>query len=100
MRARLIAQERDIISGTSSGGGRFVYESPLIEQGTILLGGTEMGLSFALRQQFFHKCVLLLIEHNERFTKGIILNRPTALELDGWRIWCGHGQVLFWRTCI
>ena len=89
MRARLVAQA----AGQEAPSAGFVYESPLIEQGTILLGGTQQEYGFALRQQFFHKCVLLLLEHNEGFTKGIILNRPSALQLDGWRVWCGHGQV-------
>jgi len=97
MRAKLVAQERQQSAGdgapVAEGGEGYVYESPLIEQGTILLGGTKQEFGFALRQQFFHKCVLLLLEHGPFFTKGIILNRPTALELDGWRVWCGHGQV-------
>ena len=90
MRARLVAQAAG--QETKQGDG-FVYESPLIETGTVLLGGTKQDSGFALRQQFFHKCVLLLLEHSEGFTKGIILNRPSALEIDGWRVWCGHGQV-------
>ena len=101
MRARLIAQEtssaaKNVTQETSSatdGAAGYVYESPLIEQGTILLGGTKMQFGFALRQQFFHKCVLLLLQHDEQFTKGIILNRPSAITMDGWRLWCGHGQV-------
>jgi len=36
---------------------------------------------------------MLLLHHDDTFTKGIILNRPSALEVDGWRAWCGHGQV-------
>ena len=95
MRARLIASQ-GFESPTSESGQKkqgFIYESPLIEQGTILLGGTEMEFGFALRQQFFHKCVLLLLQHDAHFTKGIILNRPSALTQDGWRLWCGHGQV-------
>ena len=91
MRAQLIAQESQA-DGTSASGG-YAYESPLIEQGTILLGGTEQDFGFALRQQFFHKCVLLLLQHDDSFTKGIILNRPSAMVVDGWRMWCGHGQV-------
>ena len=39
------------------------------------------------------RCVLLLLQHDDGFTKGIILNRPSALEQDGFRLWCGHGQV-------
>ena len=95
MRARLMAQaaaEGGATTPTKEDGG-YVYESPLIEQGTVLLGGTKQNFGFALRQQFFHKCVLLLLEHDEQFTKGIILNRPSALEMDGYRLWCGHGQV-------
>ena len=33
--------------------------------------------------------MILLLHHDESFTKGIILNRPSALELDGWRVWFG-----------
>jgi len=98
MRARLVAQEKassaqlpDASAPAPASG--WVYESPLIEQGTILLGGTKMDFGFALRQQFFHKSVMLLLQHDATFTKGIILNRPSALEVDGWRAWCGHGQV-------
>merc|ERR1711957_269574 len=36
---------------------------------------------------------MLLLQHDKSFTKGIILNRPSNLEIDGWRAWCGHGQV-------
>lgn len=137
VRARLVAGENKDKEGASSASDTaslpaesgFVYESPLIEQGTVLLGGTKQLFGFALRQQFFHsecvcttcvlqllffncysstavlqqnvffnccsstECVLLLLQHDEGFTKGIILNRPTAIELDGWRLWCGHGQV-------
>ena len=59
MRARLIASQgfEKEAPATSSGNSGFIYESPLIEQGTILLGGTKMEFGFALRQQFFHKCV-------------------------------------------
>ena len=93
MRAQLIAQESQAEGGTARESGSYVYESPLIEQGTILLGGTQQDFGFALRQQFFHKCVLLLLQHDDSFTKGIILNRPSAHVVDGWRMWCGHGQV-------
>jgi len=91
MRARLVAQESP--ASDTAGGSSYVYESPLIEKGSILLGGTKQAFGFALRQQFFHKSVMLLLQHDDGFTKGIILNRPSALELDGWRVWCGHGQV-------
>ena len=66
-----------------------MYESPLIEQGSVILGGTQQEFGFALRQQYFHKSVMLLLQHDDGFTKGIILNRPSAYELDGWRVWFG-----------
>ena len=91
VRARLVQQQ------AASAGQKLsdpsIFETPLIEQGTVLLAGTRMDFGFALRQQFFHKSVMLLIQHDDTFTKGIILNRPSALEVDGWRAWCGHGQV-------
>ena len=137
VRARLVAGENKDKEGASSASDTaslpaesgFVYESPLIEQGTVLLGGTKQLFGFALRSSSVHsecvcttcvlqllffncysstavlqqnvffnccsstECVLLLLQHDEGFTKGIILNRPTAIELDGWRLWCGHGQV-------
>lgn len=66
-----------------------VYETPLIEQGSVILGGTQQEFGFALRQQYFHKSVMLLLQHDSSFTRGIILNRPSAMELDGWRVWFG-----------
>ena len=35
-----------------------------------------------LRQQYFHKCVVLVVEHTPRFTKGIVLNRPVQHTLS------------------
>eukprot|EP00316_Scyphosphaera_apsteinii_P001127 CAMPEP_0119329650 /NCGR_PEP_ID=MMETSP1333-20130426/76351_1 /TAXON_ID=418940 /ORGANISM="Scyphosphaera apsteinii, Strain RCC1455" /LENGTH=546 /DNA_ID=CAMNT_0007338819 /DNA_START=61 /DNA_END=1698 /DNA_ORIENTATION=- len=98
VRARLVAQERlesqpntqvgDSARESPSEKG-FMYESPLIEQGSVILGGTQQEFGFALRQQYFHKSVMLLLQHDDSFTKGIILNRPSALELNGWRVWFG-----------
>ena len=90
LRARLVAQERAEKTEGSRGvddlGSSSVYECPLIEQGSVILGGTEQKFGFALRQQYFHKSVMLLLQHDKFFTKGIILNRPSALELGGWDI--------------
>ena len=85
-RARLVQQDQQ---GDSESDSSFVYETPLIERGTVILGGTQQDFGFALRQQYFHKSVMLLLQHDESFTKGIILNRPSALEIDGWRVWFG-----------
>ena len=32
---------------------------------------------------------MLLLQHDEGFTKGIILNKPSDYEIDGWRVWFG-----------
>ena len=82
MRARLVAQERQQSAGTpesasGDGDGGYAYETPLIEQGSILLGGTKQVFGFALRQQFFHKSVMLGI----RLVKG----KCTLLSGHGWR---------------
>ena len=96
LRAKLVAAEQR--EKASSGGDSsaaaaepegFVFESPLIEQGSVILGGTRQEFGFALRQQYFHKSVMLLLQHDDGFTRGIILNRPSAYEIDGWRVWFG-----------
>ena len=97
VRARLVAMEQleqadpDAPPGLSSPvvSGAPVYETPLIERGSVILGGTQQEFGFALRQQYFHKSVMLLLQHDDAFTRGIILNRPSAMELDGWRVWFG-----------
>lgn len=77
---------------------QWAYESgKIIEQGAVILGGVEQDFGFGLRQQYFHKAAILVLEHDETtFTKGIILNRPTDLVLDDdlnpdtkWRVWFG-----------
>ena len=92
-RAKLVAAQQageggDGGASTTPEGG-FMYATPLIEQGSVILGGTDQEFGFALRQQYFHKSVMLLLQHDEGFTKGIILNRPSAYEIDGWRVWFG-----------
>ena len=54
MRARLVAAEageRGAGAVAAEEAGSFVYESPLIEQGSVILGGTKQDFGFALRQQ-------------------------------------------------
>ena len=76
----------------------WAYDSGrLIETGAVLLGGVEQEFGFGLRQQYFHKAAILVLDHCEAtFTKGIILNRPTDLYLEDdlnpgakWRVWFG-----------
>jgi putative AlgH/UPF0301 family transcriptional regulator len=77
---------------------QWAYDSgTVIEQGAVILGGVEQDYGFGLRQQYFHKAAILVLDHDESFfTKGIILNRPTDLTLDDdvnpgvkWRVWYG-----------
>ena len=76
---------------------QWAYESgKVIEQGAVILGGVEQDYGFALRQQYFHKAAILVLDHQEAtFTKGIILNRPTDITLPDtlnnirWKVWFG-----------
>lgn len=78
-RAKLVAAERSDLDVDLDG---WAYESELLERGSVILGGLEQSFGFGLRQQYFHKAVILLLEHDEHFTKGIIINRPAKLLLD------------------
>jgi putative transcriptional regulator len=76
---------------------QWAYEAgDVIEQGAVILGGVEQEFGFGLRQQYFHKVAILVLDHGPTFTKGIILNRPTDLLLEDdvnpgkqWRVWFG-----------
>jgi len=77
---------------------QWAYDSgKVIEQGAVILGGVEQDFGFGLRQQYFHKAAILVLDYEEStFTKGIILNRPTDLLLEDdvnpgvkWRVWYG-----------
>lgn len=83
----------------------WAYATPLIEPGSLLLSAP--GEHFALNQQYFHKAIIFIVEHTETFTRGVILNRPTAFNnvdiadittgfpagflggADKWNVWCG-----------
>jgi len=77
---------------------QWAYDSgKVIEKGAVILGGVEQDFGFGLRQQYFHKAVILVIDHDENtFTKGIILNRPSDRMMDDdvneglkWRVMYG-----------
>lgn len=76
---------------------QWAYDSgDVIEQGAVILGGVEQEFGFGLRQQYFHKAAILVLDHSSTFTKGILLNRPTDLTLEDdinpgtqWRVWFG-----------
>ena len=93
-----------LVQGEQQAGGEaaesFAFESPLIEVGTLLLD-TEMQRNMTARpadQAFFHKAVVLLVEHSVGGgARGLVINRPSAIRLDGWRIRfggpCGTGGL-------
>ena len=94
-RAKLVSQENKAGSivgsenNASIKGDEWVYDAgKFVETGCVILGGSQMEYGFGLRQQYFHKSVMLVLSQDEKFTKGIIVNRPTSKSLDGWRIWC------------
>ena len=75
-RASLVAAERNQTASPN-----WAYAtSGLLERGAVILGavGGSTSIGFGLRQQYFQKSVMLILDHTPRFTKGIILNRPTA----------------------
>jgi putative AlgH/UPF0301 family transcriptional regulator len=92
-------EEDELLQGmTPLDPSQWAYDSgKVIEQGAIILGGVEQDYGFGLRQQYFHKAAILVLDHQEStFTKGIILNRPSDLMLEDdvnkgvkWRVWFG-----------
>jgi Uncharacterized ACR, COG1678 len=76
---------------------QWAYDSgDVIEKGAVILGGVEQDFGFGLRQQYFHKAAILVLDHSNTFTKGVLLNRPTDLTLEDdvnpglqWRVWFG-----------
>jgi putative transcriptional regulator len=58
-----------------------VLEKP--EPGAALLAHPNMG---HFQQHHFAQCVILILEHGDRGSLGIILNRPTPFTLSGCEI--------------
>lgn len=101
-RAKLVQQEMALDTEGQNATEGWAYATPLIEQGSILLSTPSD--HFCINQQYFHKNVIFLVEHQDHFTRGVILNRPTALNthdldcvvedfakegIDDWNVWCG-----------
>lgn len=55
----------------------WAYQTPLIEQGSVLL--SHVDARFSDRQIYFHKAVILIVHHQPDCDMGIILNRPSAM---------------------
>eukprot|EP00933_Yihiella_yeosuensis_P040177 TRINITY_DN34403_c0_g1_i1.p1 TRINITY_DN34403_c0_g1~~TRINITY_DN34403_c0_g1_i1.p1 ORF type:complete len:344 (-),score=57.41 TRINITY_DN34403_c0_g1_i1:30-1061(-) len=74
-------------------GGSWAYPTTLVESGSVLFANPGF---FSLRQPYFHKAVILIIQDSPSSNLGLILNRPTGLTtkdfgLSGpsWPIWFG-----------
>jgi putative AlgH/UPF0301 family transcriptional regulator len=76
-RAKLVLNETQLTES-------WAYDAGLtIEKGSIVLGRVESSLGcHDLGQPYFHKSAVLIIDHNDEITKGIILNRPSNLILE------------------
>eukprot|EP00438_Fugacium_kawagutii_P001890 Skav201622 [mRNA] locus=scaffold3582:5170:7285:+ [translate_table: standard] len=81
-------------TSSSSSSTEWAHSTPVIEKGSILMA--RPGDTFAQRQQYFHKSVVLVIKHDDAGDMGIIINRPSGfntaqLGLKGpsWNIWFG-----------
>mmetsp|Transcript_2798 Transcript_2798/g.3981 ORF Transcript_2798/g.3981 Transcript_2798/m.3981 type:complete len:583 (+) Transcript_2798:62-1810(+) len=112
-RAKLVMGEKvesSAATATSDPSEPWAYDAgDVIEKGSIILSSLEQAFGHGLNQQYFHKSVILVLEHEDNvFTKGIILNRPTDLYLsdadfefkdrsrpprkekkEKWRVWFG-----------
>mmetsp|Transcript_169708 Transcript_169708/g.544631 ORF Transcript_169708/g.544631 Transcript_169708/m.544631 type:complete len:364 (-) Transcript_169708:179-1270(-) len=79
-------------SGLEAGG--WAYPTPLIEAGTVLIA--QPGGHFSIKQPYFNKALILIVEHDSDSTWGVILNRPTAISTaqlgipgSAWPVWFG-----------
>lgn len=80
-RAKLVQNETNKAAHPDAS---WTYDSGLlIEKGSIVLSRVEDSLGcHDLRQPYFAKCVVLIVEHDTEFTQGIILNRPSNIKMD------------------
>jgi hypothetical protein len=84
-------------NSTSTTSTSWAYESgDVIERGSLIVSNPIQDFTCGgLRQQYFYKCVVLVVEHDPNsWTKGIILNRPTDFTIGNdltqdWKFWFG-----------
>jgi hypothetical protein len=74
----------------------YVYElGDAIEEGSVILSRHEHDFCYGLKQQYFHKSIMLVLEHEDNLmTNGILLNRPTSRIItdeynNSWSVWYG-----------
>eukprot|EP00913_Durusdinium_trenchii_P026229 g24608.t1 len=84
-RAKLVQGSRKTTGlGTRESSG-WAYSTDLLEQGSVLL--SVPGDYWALRRQYFAKVVMLIVDHHEKGTVGVVLNRPTQLTAADLALW-------------
>ncbi|KAL3934196.1 MAG: hypothetical protein SGARI_003496, partial [Bacillariaceae sp.] len=100
-RAKLVLQEQqqNVTTTTPTSSQQsttWAYESgDVIEKGSLIVSHPSQDFACGgLRQQYFYKSVVLVVEHEPGFTKGLILNRPTDQTLQDdrgkdWPVWYG-----------
>uniref|UniRef100_A0A7S3DWK4 Uncharacterized protein n=1 Tax=Entomoneis paludosa TaxID=265537 RepID=A0A7S3DWK4_9STRA len=90
-RAKLVQQQQQSSNNNNNNDdpSSWTYNAGLlVEKGSLLISRVESSLGcHDLRQPYFAKCVILIIDHDdtnseEAFTQGIILNRPSNLQLQ------------------
>lgn len=56
---------------------KWAYDSgSIVERGSLIVSHPVQDFACGgLKQQYFHKCVVLVVKHDAHFTKGVILNR-------------------------
>jgi putative AlgH/UPF0301 family transcriptional regulator len=87
-RAKLVSRENNLspdnLTPTANSSGWAYDAGYLIERGSLIISNVETTLGcHDLNQPYFHKAVVLLLDHDDaEFTKGILLNRPTGLQLS------------------
>eukprot|EP00930_Biecheleria_cincta_P058686 TRINITY_DN44490_c0_g1_i1.p1 TRINITY_DN44490_c0_g1~~TRINITY_DN44490_c0_g1_i1.p1 ORF type:complete len:421 (+),score=51.49 TRINITY_DN44490_c0_g1_i1:119-1264(+) len=69
------------------------YADPVIRKGSVLM--SHPGIQFAYSQQYFHKSVVLITEHEQNFDVGLILNRPSSFVTTQLGIGGPPWQVMF-----
>jgi len=57
-------------------------KTPLISAGTLLRGSSATRSPFMLNDQGFHKSVILVVQDEEQFTIGLLLNRPLPTDTE------------------
>ena len=68
---------------TSNSSATWAYDAgDAIEAGNLIISKVEQDFGYGIRQQYFHKSVILILYHDCSFTKGILLNRPNWTTLQ------------------